>query len=446
MLGKKHESGSGLLALEISRPEKRPTATNDAASERHDSPDLPASPVAEAAALVARLLSERDEPVRVDGDGPASAPSPEPAGVVRALFTTESAPVADLPVAPKDTEVPNPAGARAQAPYSKRSFWLVIVLVSVLIFGAGLAVGYGIVARGWKGGSIFSAQKADASAVPASGLSQPVEGGNQANAAKGPGAPPVDEAVNLPPVPAASTQAATKAVSENGRDKDFQRPAADARIAPSEQIHTLSVTPRAAADTSALDKSLASIEAADAATRAFNATLHEKTAPIVDPPTSGGTTGTSTQSVHADGTATASAQLDNMLPASEMPLVAETSASSGAIPSAPGDQNLDAGTSDKPIDPTAASAGQIEPCQLVYSVQPVYPEKAKQLRVEGDVQLRVVVAVDGSVRYVGLVSGPPMLVMAAIDAAREFRYKPATLNGKPIETVQSVDMAFKLKN
>jgi TonB family protein len=441
MFGNKHESESGCLGLEVSHQER--AAASDAA-DQHDSPDQPTLPVGEAAALVARLLSECDQPACVDARGASSGPSPEPAAAVAALFATESAPVADLAVAPKDSDVPNPASATAQAPYSKRSFWLMIALVSVLIFGAGLAVGYGIVGRGWKAASIFSAQKADVSAFRVSGLSQPVEDGNQTSAAKAPGAPPTDAALNLPPMAAApSSQGATRVAAKTGVDKNLERPADQPRTARSEQIHSVSATSRAPADTTGLDKSLASIEAADAATRAANTTLHE-TAPIVHPPMSASET--STQSVHAGGAAPAPAQAYNMLPASEAPWVAGTTASSGAISSAPEAQDVDAGPSDEPSKPTAASAGQIEPCQLVHSVQPIYPEKAKQVGVEGDVQLRVVVAVDGSVRYVGLVSGPQMLVMAAIDAAREFRYKPAMLNGKPIETVQSVKMAFKLKN
>jgi hypothetical protein len=57
-----------------------------------------------------------------------------------------------------------------------------------------------------------------------------------------------------------------------------------------------------------------------------------------------------------------------------------------------------------------------------------------------------VVGVDGKVQSVGLVSGEPLLVPAAIDAARGFRYNPALLDGKPIETVQTINMSFELKD
>jgi protein TonB len=101
-----------------------------------------------------------------------------------------------------------------------------------------------------------------------------------------------------------------------------------------------------------------------------------------------------------------------------------------------------------PAAPTAiaASLGHIDPCQLVHSVQPIYPRAAKKQHVEGNVELRVVVGVDGKVQSVGLVSGEPLLVPAAIDAARGFRYNPALLDGKPIETVQTINMSFELKD
>jgi len=83
---------------------------------------------------------------------------------------------------------------------------------------------------------------------------------------------------------------------------------------------------------------------------------------------------------------------------------------------------------------------------LIHSVQPVYPADAKKQHLEGNVKLRLVVGADGNVRSIQLVSGAPMLAPAAISAARQFRYAPALLNGQPIETIQTIDMSFSLKN
>jgi TonB family protein len=94
---------------------------------------------------------------------------------------------------------------------------------------------------------------------------------------------------------------------------------------------------------------------------------------------------------------------------------------------------------------TPELATSLEPCQLVSSVQPVYPKEARKQKIQGDVKLRVVVGTDGSVRNVAAVDGPALLIGAAVDATRQFHYKPALLNGKPIETIQTVDISFQLE-
>lgn len=95
--------------------------------------------------------------------------------------------------------------------------------------------------------------------------------------------------------------------------------------------------------------------------------------------------------------------------------------------------------------PAAVIAATFEPCQLVSSIQPTYPNDARRQKIEGDVKLRVVVGTDGTVKSISPVGGPPLLVAAAMDATRQFHYKPAVLNGQPIETIQTIDIAFKLQ-
>jgi TonB family protein len=103
------------------------------------------------------------------------------------------------------------------------------------------------------------------------------------------------------------------------------------------------------------------------------------------------------------------------------------------------------GEPQEPQAPAVASLGHLEPCRLIHSVQPVYPQEAKEQHLEGNVELRVVVGTDGTVESVRVISGLPLLASAAMDAARGFRYTPAFLNGRSIETIQTVDMSFKLK-
>jgi protein TonB len=97
-----------------------------------------------------------------------------------------------------------------------------------------------------------------------------------------------------------------------------------------------------------------------------------------------------------------------------------------------------------PAAPTTAASGHLDPSRLIGSVQPVYPPVAKKKHVQGVVELRLVVDTDGSVRSVDVVTGPPLLAQAATDAARQFRYSPALLDGKPIQTIQTADIYFQL--
>jgi TonB family protein len=84
------------------------------------------------------------------------------------------------------------------------------------------------------------------------------------------------------------------------------------------------------------------------------------------------------------------------------------------------------------------------PCHLTYRVEPIYPEEAKQNGIEGAVKIHLSVTPDGSVENVKLVSGPPLLALAALDAAQYWRYMPALLNGQPIETEQDIEITFRL--
>jgi len=82
--------------------------------------------------------------------------------------------------------------------------------------------------------------------------------------------------------------------------------------------------------------------------------------------------------------------------------------------------------------------------ELVRRVEPLYPLQAKTLRQQGTVVLQAFVAETGLVREVRVVSGPPILGQAAVDAVKQWRYKPFQLNGKPVEMETQVKVAFRL--
>jgi protein TonB len=83
------------------------------------------------------------------------------------------------------------------------------------------------------------------------------------------------------------------------------------------------------------------------------------------------------------------------------------------------------------------------PLQVLKKVSPVYPAFARARRVAGPVVVRVKVGKDGKVISTKFVSGPSIFQDAAFEAVRQSQYKPATLNGQPIEQEIDIRMEFR---
>jgi periplasmic protein TonB len=81
---------------------------------------------------------------------------------------------------------------------------------------------------------------------------------------------------------------------------------------------------------------------------------------------------------------------------------------------------------------------------LVHQVKPAYPPIAVQARIQGTVVLQTVIAKDGTVQDLRVVSGHPLLVQAALDAVRLWRYKPYLLNDQPVEVDTQINVNFTL--
>lgn len=88
--------------------------------------------------------------------------------------------------------------------------------------------------------------------------------------------------------------------------------------------------------------------------------------------------------------------------------------------------------------------GKVEQATLIHMVQPVYPKEAKEAHISGTVVVRGVIAKDGSLQQVEYVSGPEELKQAAIDAVTQWRYKPTTLAGNPVEVDTTIELVFSL--
>jgi len=92
-------------------------------------------------------------------------------------------------------------------------------------------------------------------------------------------------------------------------------------------------------------------------------------------------------------------------------------------------------------DRVIVSAAQMRP-RLIRRVDPVYPERARQLALEGAVRLRIAVARDGSIEDVKALSGDPLLAEAATDAVKQWRFLPTLLNGKPVPVMTVLTITF----
>ena len=81
---------------------------------------------------------------------------------------------------------------------------------------------------------------------------------------------------------------------------------------------------------------------------------------------------------------------------------------------------------------------------LISKVQPIYPPIAKAARVSGTVVLQATISKTGQIENLRVVSGPAMLQQAALDAVKQWRYKPYLLNNEPVEVETTVNVIFTL--
>ncbi|HET8965363.1 MAG TPA: energy transducer TonB [Candidatus Acidoferrum sp.] len=98
----------------------------------------------------------------------------------------------------------------------------------------------------------------------------------------------------------------------------------------------------------------------------------------------------------------------------------------------------------KPTQTRIRQGGAVQAAKLVNRVQPQYPPLARQTRISGTVRLHALISKDGSVQQLEVMSGHPLLVQAALDAVRQWRYQPTTLNGEPVEVDTTIDVIFSL--
>lgn len=96
----------------------------------------------------------------------------------------------------------------------------------------------------------------------------------------------------------------------------------------------------------------------------------------------------------------------------------------------------------KAAAPAAPTGGRAQEAQLLVSPKPILPVIARQQKITGTVNLVATIDATGKVKGVKVLNGHPILSGAAVDAVSKWRYRPATLNGQPIETTVAISVLF----
>lgn len=100
----------------------------------------------------------------------------------------------------------------------------------------------------------------------------------------------------------------------------------------------------------------------------------------------------------------------------------------------------------KPPTPEVIRVSEgVQAARLIHKVAPVYPSIAKQAGVSGVVKIEAIIGRDGTIRKLEVHSGHPLLIKPAMDAVKQWRYRPTILNGEPVEVLTQVEVRFVLR-
>ena len=98
-----------------------------------------------------------------------------------------------------------------------------------------------------------------------------------------------------------------------------------------------------------------------------------------------------------------------------------------------------------PETPRVVRVTHIDPAMLTHRLEPVYPALAKQIGRSGRVELRAIIAVDGTIQSLEVVGGDPMFFPSALEAVRQWRYTPTVLNGQNVQVDTYITVIYNLR-
>ncbi len=97
----------------------------------------------------------------------------------------------------------------------------------------------------------------------------------------------------------------------------------------------------------------------------------------------------------------------------------------------------------KPTAPMPVG-GNVMEAKILKRVMPIYPQLAKNARISGKVHLMSIIAKDGTIQKLEVIDGHPLLVGAALDAVKQWIYRPTMLNGEPVDVIAPIEVNFTL--
>jgi periplasmic protein TonB len=94
--------------------------------------------------------------------------------------------------------------------------------------------------------------------------------------------------------------------------------------------------------------------------------------------------------------------------------------------------------------PSVVRIAHLDPAMLIHRVEPIFPTLARQAGREGRVELHALIGPNGTIQSLQVLEGDPMFYPSALDAVRQWRYRPTILNGRPVEVDTHITVIYKL--
>jgi protein TonB len=88
--------------------------------------------------------------------------------------------------------------------------------------------------------------------------------------------------------------------------------------------------------------------------------------------------------------------------------------------------------------------GNVQGAMILKKTPPLYPQLAKSARVSGVVHLAAIISKEGTIQELHSLGGPALLIQAAMDAVKQWVYRPTMLNGEPVQVETTIDVNFTL--